>query len=162
MATSLIVNKTTAAMKSNQKSIPNISDTASDYDCANFATHLIEDLSTDTVDGVYRVQRTDITDATPVTQKTTGTITLSQTTATKTEINNQLDVTITYNGDATLYAYIESSTYTGYTGYCYNSDGWYLTIQKLGNSSTTSIVVTVYAPETNNYTAATATFTITA
>ena len=166
MATSLIINKTTTAMKSNQKSIPNIADTASDYDCANFATHLIEDLSTDTVDGVYRVQKTDITDAS--TPKPTGTITLSPSTATVAQINalsagNSLTVDITYNRDGQLYMYKYGATNSNGTevALANENSAWKLKIFKSSATTVEPSALYVKSTETDNYTAAEATFTIT-
>ena len=161
MARSLIIDKTTAAMKRNQKSVPNISETASDYACMNFATHLIEDLSTDTVDGIYRVDKADITNAEPVTPKTTGTITLSPATTTKDNIVNLgQEVTVTYNGDGQ----IEIISNAQYVYSDALSNGKFNIIIPIGKKDdiTTPATITVAAPETDNYTAATATFTITA
>ena len=167
MATSLIVNKTTTAMKSNQKSIPNISDTASDYDCANFATHLIEDLSTDTVDGVYRVQKTDITDSTPTPQRQQATIALSETSTPVSAFNNgnKIIVPVNYDGDGDIYAYklydasatVQADTYIGFR----YVDGTKLSIGAMFES-VQPCTIYIKSTETDNYTAAETTFTITA
>ena len=164
MATSLIVNKTTTAMKSNQKSIPNISDTASDYDCANFATHLIEDLSTDTVDGVYRINKTDITNAEPTTPKTQATITLSKTTATISEITSAgttgIISYITYNGDGNIYAINPDILHFQCTVLITASTPTLKIAQN--DTPNAGVTITVRADETATYTAAEATLTITA
>lgn len=105
-------------------------------------------------------------------QKTQATITLEKTTDTKTNVLGSAysmdskmlsyPIAVTYNGDGRLF-FSSSSNYIGVT---YGEAGKmylcsYATIDVISNLITEDVTITVRAEETDNYTAAEATFTVT-
>ena len=175
---SLIVDATDQSGKKLQKTITNINPDVSNTVLASLGSMLVG-LSDNTYGNTWRIDKTNC-DAEAGGGMATPTLSLSATTAAWSTVKTDAGdsraanygynaATVTYDGDAAvLYVSVSpvSSNLTAGVFYNSNDDKTYLLFRTAENTQTQPtvfpITVTVFAPETENYKAATATFTITA
>jgi len=141
---------------------------ASDQVLKTFAQKIVA-LSTDMYRETNKIETTNLDTES---SKTTATITLSSTSITKAALKTALSskqphtVSFTYSGDGVVYAYAKSNDISNFTAPNVSlSEGtWTLNLFNGVASNPNCYVaceIVLFAPETANYKAATATFTIT-
>lgn len=169
---SVILNSTNTDGEVKQKSFTDINPNATNAQLKAF-TQGMNSLTNNTYNSTYKVERTNVDTAT---DKTTATITLATESMTLAALKTALKSTnrisdisnVSYNGDGLLYAFVSSDT-VGFLGVgsAVGSSGTFAF--RLFSASDTfidqivaPITIKIRADETVNYTAAEATFTVTA
>ena len=171
--TSLVINSTTADGKKNAKSVSFVNADANSTVLTSFAQQL-NGLTSNTYGDTTRVDKCNVDteeSGAPVETRTTGTITLSATSKPRSQLTGATAYfTFTTNSDGNPYVYFEypladydaAKHNTFVTLHTYNGS-FRVDVGKVNSSSDLATgTVKVVVPATDNYTAAEATFTITA
>jgi len=169
---SVILNSTNTNSEVKQKSFTDINPNATNAQLKAF-TQGMNSLTNNTYDSTYRVERTHVDTAA---DKTQATITLATESIDLATVTGYLKgnyriydiASVTYNGDGQLYAFVSSDTagFLGVSVYVGASGSAAFRLfsgsDNFVNQIVAPITITIRADETTNYTAAEATFTITA
>ena len=163
MKRSIILNSTSAQGKKLQKSFTDVNPAATGQSLKTFAQK-VNALTTATYNSTDMVDKYNLDTETPTNPPTEPTLSLTKTSWTMSTDHNKstyvIETPITYNGDGNLYIVPYASTADFSAQVIINNDEKILSIGQVKTSGASSTTFTLSATATDNYTAASLTFTV--